>query len=289
MTMAAERPRPRDGDVLLDRLGEGGGEPIDCSRVMAVFAHPDDETIAMGGQLRRLSQIRLLHVTDGAPANMADATANGFPHRAAYAAARRAELVGAVGQAGVSPDALMTLGAVDQGTARGMPILAGMLCAALRANATAVVMTHAFEGGHPDHDATAFIVHSACAMLEREGAVPPDVLECPLYHARGGKWVFQEFARLPEAGTREHVVDLHGEAAEAKRRMLSAFVTQRRTLTPFSALAPERFRRAPRYDFAQLPNGGDLLYEWFDWGLDRHAWLRLAGEARHELGLPRWF
>ena len=41
----------------------------------------------------------------------------------------------------------------------------------------AVVLTHAYEGGHPDHDAVAFAVHRAA---RRTSAA---VVEMPFYHA----------------------------------------------------------------------------------------------------------
>jgi hypothetical protein len=45
----------------------------------------------------------------------------------------------------------------------------------------------------------------------------------------------------------------------------------------------ERFRAAPCYDFARLPNRGSLLYERYDWGLDGPSWQELAREALAEL------
>lgn len=285
MSAVADRSKPAESAGFLDLLGAPGREPIDCSHVIAVFAHPDDETIAIGGQLRRLSGIRVLHVTDGAPANMADAQAHGFADCKTYATARRRELEAAVGRAGVPPEALLRLDVADQAAARAMPMIARKLSDLFRDHAITVVITHAFEGGHPDHDATAFAVHAACALLEGEGLAGPEIIECPFYHVRGSQWLCQQFAR---ADGPEYVIELDGESARQKRQMLSAYATQQGTLARFRDNMVERFRRAPRYDFARLPNGGELLYEGFDWGLDGRAWLGLAEEARRELGLPRW-
>lgn len=288
MSIDAGEREARSAKAFLALLGSAGHKAIDCSRVMAVFAHPDDETIAIGGQFRRLKGIRLLHVTDGAPANMRDARAYGFSRREDYAEARRRELAAALDGAGVPPDALLTLGAVDQAAAPSMAMLAEMLAAAFTTHMTDVVITHAYEGGHPDHDATAFAVHAACRLLEGRGKPAPDIVECPLYHARDGGWVLQRFTALPVCNAFEVTVALDNDAANSKREMLSTHATQQRTLAPFECTR-ECFRRAPRYDFSELPNGGELLYEQFDWGLDGKAWLRLAQEARSELGLPRWF
>ena len=46
--------------------------------------------------------------------------------------------------------------------------------------------------------------------------------------------------------------------------MLAAHVSQRPVTTIFS-LDTERFRRAPAYDFNELPNGGDVFYEGRNW------------------------
>ena len=54
-----------------------GTDPI-LLRLMIVVAHPDDETIALGGQINRLRDALLLHVTDGAPRDGEDARHHGF-------------------------------------------------------------------------------------------------------------------------------------------------------------------------------------------------------------------
>lgn len=288
MNPAAGQREPPVGDRFLDLLGDPDRSAVDCSRVMAVFAHPDDEAIALGGSLSRLNGIRLMHVTDGAPANMTDAQANGFSRREDYAAARKRELVAAAAEASIPREALLTLGAADQTAAFRMPVLANLLSIAFRTSKTALAITHAYEGGHPDHDATAFIVHAACRLTTGSDRPVPEIVECPLYHMRDGQWFRQEFTPRSPPGARETVVELDTGAVDTKRRMLLAHHTQRRTLEPFEPVA-ERFRTAPEYDFSQLPNGGELVYEAFDWGVDGRMWLRLAQEARRELGLPRWF
>lgn len=290
MTLAAQQRGERfSAGAFLDLLGEGGERRLDCSRTIAVFAHPDDEIIALGGQLSRLGGIRLLHVTDGTPADPTDAVANGFSRREDYAAARKREFLAAVSMAGLGFDALFAFQAMDQTAARRMPELARSLLATLHAFDISLVITHAYEGGHPDHDATAFIVHAACSLAVGHGGLAPEIVECPLYHARKGEWTRQEFTLDPAAATPEIAVGLEPAAAERKRAMLEAHATQRRTLEPFLGIGIERFRHAPHYDFTQLPNSGELLYESFGWDIDGKGWQRLAEEARRELDLPQWF
>ncbi len=77
-------------------LAELAGDRSIATRLMIVVAHPDDETIGIGGQLRRLRDVSLLHVTDGAPRDGEDAGRHGFAALADYAAARRQELAEAL-------------------------------------------------------------------------------------------------------------------------------------------------------------------------------------------------
>lgn len=83
--------------------------------LLVVAAHPDDETIGAGVLISRIPGTQILHVTDGAPLNMADATAAGFGTRESYADARRLETQRALARAGVPPTAIHNLGFVDQG------------------------------------------------------------------------------------------------------------------------------------------------------------------------------
>ena len=77
------------------------GDPVG-ERVVVVVAHPDDETLWAGALLGRLQNALLIHLTDGAPADGADAHRLGFASRDAYAAARAAELDTALVALGLS-------------------------------------------------------------------------------------------------------------------------------------------------------------------------------------------
>src|SRR4051794_27305140 len=266
-------------------LAEEGA--LAAEHVATVVAHPDDETLGCGALLPRLKGVTLVHVTDGAPRNMDDGATHGFASPEAYAAARRAELEAAVALAGVGPDALVGLGVPDQGAAFRLPDLACRLAALFRERGVTLVLTHAYEGGHPDHDAAALAVHAARRSIHdgTERAPPPiAVVEMPLYHASPSGWTMQRF--IPDPERPELVVWLDAGQRELKRRMLAAHATQAATLAAFT-LDFERFRLAPDYDFTILPNGGDLLYERYDWGLTGARWRTLARAALDELGLER--
>ncbi|WP_353643719.1 PIG-L family deacetylase [Mesorhizobium sp. WSM2239] len=262
---------------LLSSAENSGGDAL-----LVVAAHPDDETVGLGGQLRRLRRAMIAHVTDGAPRDLADARANGFDDWQSYADARHRELRAGMAIAGIDPLALVAIGLPDEQVAYAMASLARRLAWLFAAREIRLVCTHPFEGGHPDHDATAFAVDAACRLMRREGCIAPQIIEFACYHAGPNGPIFQNFAAEPAAPSLEILLD--EESLAAKRRMLACHVTQRRTLAPFTA-SVERFRAAPHYNFRKLPNGGRLFYETLPVGFRGKDWPELVHRTVRELGL----
>lgn len=246
-------------------------------RAIVVAAHPDDETAGAGALLAELADPLVVHATDGSPANPADARAAGCATAAEYAAVRRAELLAALRLAGIGPQRAREIGFRDQEASLRMAELARILCALFEETRPAAVLTHPYEGGHPDHDAAAFGVHAACALMES----PPGIFEFACYHGLRG-WM-QPGAFLP--GGPEPLEIALSEAARARRSaMLECFVTQRETLRIFDS-GVERFRAAPRCCFTMPPHTGLLNYERYDWGMTGARFRALAREALAGLGL----
>ncbi len=280
--MPRRHSTPDDARARLAALLAESEAPVAAADVGIVVAHPDDETIGCGAMLARWQGASLIMVTDGAPTNLEDVHALGFPTAAAYASARRRELNAALAIAGVSAENQLHLDIPDQQVVRRLAEVTRLLIALVESRGLKMLFTHAFEGGHPDHDATAFAVHAAAHLLRAAGRSIA-IVEMPFYRDGGNSEMLrQSFMPLPE--TPETAIRLSPAAIALKRSMMAAHRSQQQILAPF-AIDVERFRLAPAHDFTRLPNQGRLLYEQFNWGLSGAEWPLLARAALADLGL----
>lgn len=247
---------------------------------MVVGAHPDDETAFAGFRLTRLRSAQFVCVTNGSPRDGVDAARYGLTPEQ-YAMARGRELQEVLGTCGIAPAQIRILGYVDQEATLHLMEITRSLAGLFTDFGIAAVLTHPYEGGHPDHDATAFGVHAAAALLARHGRTPPAIVEMACYHE--GREGFRAGAFLPIA-PEDTVLRLTPEEQQRKRALLDRFATQRHTL-PSLPVAVERFRRAPAYDFLQPPHDGPLHYERQPWGMTGERFRALAAEALAQLEL----
>jgi LmbE family N-acetylglucosaminyl deacetylase len=245
--------------------------------VLVLAAHPDDETLGASRVLARARRCVVVHLTDGAPRDPALRAPAFRRDRDEYAFARRGELVAAMALAGVGPERLHALGAVDGEAIEDAVPLARRLAALVDELRPARVLTHAYDGGHPDHDAAALVARAALRLLARAGRPAPSLLEMALYHGGAGGLVTLDF--LPAAGVPTFTVALDAADERRKREMLACFASQRDVLGWFGALAVERLRPAPNADFSRPPHEGPLWYERLGFGGTPRDWRARAGRA----------
>jgi N-acetylglucosamine malate deacetylase 2 len=219
-------------------------------RTALVVAHPDDEAIGAACLLLRARDLYVLHVTDGAPRDGNDARAHGFATIEQYAAARQAEAQTVLDLAGLPPARWIRLAYPDCGVCDALDQVASDLARWFADARIEQIVTHPYEGGHPDHDAVACAVH-------RAASVP--VYEMTSYHAGpSGELVSGRFLN-DESPVIALVLDRREQAL--KRAMLQSYATQARTLAQFPAGATELYRPAPHYDFTRPPASRLLFYE----------------------------
>ena len=285
-----------EASLILERVAASAHSALPLPNLLVILAHPDDEVLALGGRLERLRQSFLLCCTDGAPASGDDARDHGFSDLETYRQARRSELAAALKLAGLPDSCAETLlikstsgesGAVaDQAAVFHLTALTMAIMREIGHRRPEAVLTHPYEGGHPDHDSCAFAVHAAVRLVPP--IIRPLVLEAPFYHAGKNGMRTGAFPGDSSSGTEaaRSCISCVLSAAErdSKRDRLACFVSQRRTLAQF-ALNREQFRIAPTYDFSRPPHGGELLYERFPWGVSGKQFRERAISALSSLKL----
>jgi LmbE family N-acetylglucosaminyl deacetylase len=244
---------------------------------MVVVAHPDDEVIAIGARIRRFHEAYFIHATDGAPRNEQDSRSYGFATLDEYRNARRDEFHKALQESGLSHVRCECLGIPDQEASLHLAHLTRRLVALILRHSPQAVLTHPYEGGHPDHDACAFAVHQAVHHLTTQNLPPPLIVEAAFYHLcpRG----IETGCFLHSAEPRYEIVcPLTGREQAQKQRLLRSFSTQQATLQYFNT-TQECFRIAPHYDFTKPPHHPPVFYDAYPWGMRSQQFCDLAKEA----------
>jgi LmbE family N-acetylglucosaminyl deacetylase len=266
------RRKPRSARAKLF----GTGDLNRKMRCSVIVAHPADEVVGAGCLISRLLDVTVLHVTDGAPRDMQDAKAAGFADRADYARARREECLAALAIANVPEERVVDLEIPDQHASSDLADLTKKISTFLQQSAQDIVVTHPYEGGHPDHDATAFATHSALRLMKLNGLKPPALFEMGLHPSEDYKAKVPDF--LPGTERETTTLLLDERAQQMKQRMFACFETQRESLDA-SPIGPEKFRAPLAYDFTCPPQEGKLHYERFAWAPTREEWQSLACDA----------
>ncbi|HEV2829839.1 MAG TPA: PIG-L family deacetylase [Pyrinomonadaceae bacterium] len=271
-----ERRRPWSAHAKLF----GTGDLNRTTRCSVIVAHPADEVVGAGCLISKLVDVSVLHITDGAPSNMEDAKAAGFSNRSDYAQARKEECIAALSIANVPEERVVDLAVIDQCAAHCLTELTKKIATFLQQTGADIVVTHPYEGAHPDHDATAFATHAALRLMKKNGFRPPVLFEMALHPSTDWKAKVPEF--LPGSERETTTLLLDERAQQLKQQMFDCFQSQRASLA-VSPLGPEKFRQPPAYDFNAPPQDGKLHYENLNLGLTSEEWHTLAGNALVEL------
>ncbi|MDB5038805.1 MAG: putative LmbE-like protein [Bacteriovoracaceae bacterium] len=255
-------------------------------RTIIFGAHPDDEIIGIGGHLDLFEEIILVHATNGSPSNLVDAHAKGFDSKEAYASARKQESRNALAVVGKKVLKYFQFELDDQKASFDLTSLTEQLINLIRHLKPSSILTHPYEGGHPDHDAAAFTAQCAVHLLRCTADFEfevPGRFEFTSYHSEGGQLKTNAFLPHPTSPYIS-ILPLSSERFKMREKMLDCFVSQQETLKPFRTIWNEKIRTAPTYDFTLPPrSGARLYYEDFNWGISGSKWRVLAKSALEKL------
>jgi N-acetylglucosamine malate deacetylase 2 len=210
---------------------------LEFRRPLIFVAHPDDETLGCGGLLQRMDASLVVFATDGAPPYY------GFERKFGslkqYSAIRFEEAARVVSQLSNCSFQRLTeqdcRHFVDQQLFRNLQPAVNSLCQIAREFSPDALLSHAYEGGHIDHDACSFIASHVAAVLSLKH------FEFPLYWSEpNGKSVFQQFR---ERGSAPLSLTLTEVEAARKEKMLAEYKSQP-GLTPAFQCATEQIRVA---------------------------------------------
>jgi LmbE family N-acetylglucosaminyl deacetylase len=228
-------------------------------RTLVLVAHPDDECLAFGALLQRIREPLVVFATNGSPAD--PYFWQKYGSREAYAEIRGQEAWKSMQIAGVK-DVLFLADLpggerlVDQELFRHLRIAYELLAEVVARRMMTALLTLAYEGGHPDHD--------ACSILAAQLAKVASIRcwEASLYHRnRDGSGVFQDFIQ-----SSEDAVDVGPTVVEQerKREMCAAYSSQGDFLQRFD-VAREVVRPQIAYDYTLPPHRGKTNYETWQW------------------------
>jgi N-acetylglucosamine malate deacetylase 2 len=226
-------------------------------RIALLVAHHGDEIIGVGAQLPRwASDLTCVYATDGSPAGGPEPRTAGFSDRHLYARARAEESRDALRIAGIAWSQVREFGFTDRSLVYRLEDLDRAVQRFVADLQPDIILTHAFEGGHPDHDALSLVARSVAHQSLHHGRAVA-ILEFAGY-AKGpdGTLVTNRFVGPPDAPA--HRLPVRAGDRRRKTLMVQSFRTPQLTLAP-SDTGEEWLRAAPAYDYRQPPNGAGLV------------------------------
>lgn len=256
-----------------------------CPRVVVLAAHPGDEILGASSVLASGASCVVVHLTDGAPFEPELwPEDHAFASREAYARERRRESEAALALCGVPRGHVLCLDCPDQRAAWSLLPSCQRFAAIVERYDPDCLLTHAYEGTHPDHDAAAFVARGALHMIEGESHAA--LVEMAASHGGRGALPANDFL-APAGGGRQALTHALSDAEQAhKRAMLACHASQRRLLAQLG-LTDERFRPAQHYDFTRAPHPGVLAYERLGMPTTGRTFCRQATQAMRALGIGR--
>lgn len=249
-----------------------------------VVAHPDDEVVGAFTAMKNAPRLSILYLTDGAPRRGGFFERAGCSNWQEYAALRQSESKAAMALLGRSDIAVEYTALPDQQVIEHFREATEVLIAHLLAQPPSILITHAYEGGHPDHDAAAAAACAACSAIKTSHGMEIPIYEMSGYHHGCGHPVIGAFLANEMAGPLIEPTFTDGDL-NLKTEMVERFASQRKELADFRRDL-ERYRRAPLYDFRAPPHLGPLFYDRHGWDIDGQVWRDRLARACEKDAIP---
>lgn len=194
-------------------------------RVLFAFTHPDDELTVIAFMGRLLAQGVPFHVC--------------WSHSTPV---REAESRAALSTIGVRQEDMTFFDAPDGKVVDQIATLKPKLCGLIGRMAPTRIVTHAFEQGHIDHDATNLLVNMC---------FDGPVFEVPFYHT-----YLTKMPRLYEFSIKngEERIELSPEERKLKKRLVGMYPSQtvRRNVVAYELAYAVTLRKPPLFQFERL-------------------------------------
>ncbi len=247
-------------------------------RCSVIVAHAADEIFGAGCLISKLMDVTILHATEGVGVELDPSGPRLLPNDISEQLHR--ECVAALALAHVPENKIVDFSLQQYALPQNLTFITRKIKSFLQESQPDIILTHPYEGGHPDHDAIAFATHAALRILNENGFKPPALFEMALYPSGEPIAKVPEFLSRMESESTTLLLDQQSQ--QLKQRMYNCLRTQL-DLAVASPSNFERFRRPPDYDFTRLPHEGKLHYERFDWALSPGEWHALSTRALLQL------
>jgi LmbE family N-acetylglucosaminyl deacetylase len=239
-------------------------------KVLVFVAHPDDESIGCSGLLQRADSSLVVFAVDGAPPHYG--FEQNFGSLRSYSDTRYLEASRALACVPQSEFRRLTKPDEsyfqDQHLFLDLPAAYAGLKQRILEYSPDLIVTHACEGGHIDHDACHILAARAASELGFE------TWEFPLYwRTTLGRNIFQRF-RSPLSA--EVLLTLSQAELDRKKLMLSRYPTQNK-LTSVFQLESERFRPLSTQKYERL-SWRNYPFENRTWRLNARVFLQKITE-----------
>jgi len=256
----------------------GSNELTRRTKCAVIVAHPGDDVFGAGCLISKLIDVSILHITDGVTV---DDSCNPIPseERREHSKALRRECLSALELADVRSDQILDYFIPDRCAVHYLVGVTRRITSFLQSSGADIVITHPYEGGHPDHDATAFATHASLRLMRENGLRPPVVFEMGLYPSKDLQTRLSGF--LPGSEGEITTLRLDERSRKLKKNMFACLKAQSEHTD--GTVDSEKFRRPPHYNFNLPPQSNKLHYEDFDWAITSDEWQALAARALNQL------